>query len=165
MNLDKFTQKAQEAIISAQSLAEERNHSQIEPEHLLLALMRQSDGIAPQIVGKIGSDPAALAAAVERELETKPRVTGATSRVRLSLALDKVLKQAKKTARGMRDEYVSTEHLLLALAGGRSPLHNFLGGYGVTRDAILQTLAQVRGSQRITSISRSPREVNFTCAA
>jgi ATP-dependent Clp protease ATP-binding subunit ClpB len=151
MDLNRYTQKAQEAILAAQSLAEESSHSQIEAEHLLLALLRQSDGVVPQVVSKLGGNPAALAATVERDLRNKPQVYGATAQVGLSRPLADLLKQAEKTAREMRDDYVSTEHLLLALADGRSPLSSFLAGYGITRDAILQTLAQVRGSQRVTS--------------
>jgi ATP-dependent Clp protease ATP-binding subunit ClpB len=151
MDLNQYTQKAQQAILAAQGLAEEYNHGQVEAEHLLLALLRQGDGVAPQIINKLGGNPAALAVAVERELKKKPQVYGATTQVSLSRALADLLKQAQKAARDMRDEYVSTEHLLLALADGRSPLSNFLAGYGVTRDAILQALTQVRGSQRVTS--------------
>jgi len=151
MDLNRYTQKAQEAILAAQSLSEEYHHSQIEPEHLLLALLRQSDGVVPQVIGKLGGNPATLAAAVERGLEQKPQVYGATTQTGLSRALTDLLKEAEKAAREMRDEYVSTEHLLLALADGRSPLSNFMAGHGVTRDAILQALTQVRGSQRVTS--------------
>ena len=151
MDLNRYTQKAQEAILGAQNLAEEHNHSQIEPEHLLLALLRQSDGVVPQVIAKLGSNPATLAASVERELRNKPQVYGATSQVGASRTLAELLKGAEKTAREMRDEYVSTEHLLLALADGRSPLNNLLAGYGITRDTVLQALTQVRGSQRVIS--------------
>jgi ATP-dependent Clp protease ATP-binding subunit ClpB len=151
MDLNRYTQKAQEAILAAQRLAEEQSHSQIEPEHLLLALLRQSDGVVPQVVGKLGANPTMLATALERELKNKPQIQAATTQVGLSRALADLLKLAEKTAREMRDDYVSTEHILLALADGRSPLNSFLASYGVTRDAILQTLAQVRGSQRVTS--------------
>jgi ATP-dependent Clp protease ATP-binding subunit ClpB len=151
MDLNRYTQKAQEAVLAAQDLAEEYSHSQIEAEHLLLALLQQSDGVVPQVVGRLGGNPALLAAAVERELSNKPQVYGAAAKVGLSRTLADLLKQAEKMAREMRDEYVSTEHLLLALVDGRSPLSSFLAGYGITRDAILQTLAQVRGSQRVTS--------------
>ncbi len=151
MDLNRYTQKAQEAILAAQSLAEEYNHSQIEAQHLLLALLHQSDGVVPQVISRLGGNPTALAAAVERELHGKPQVHGATSQVGLSHALAELLKEAEKAAHDMRDEFVSTEHLLLALADGRSSLSNFLAGHGVTRDAVLQALTQVRGSQRVTS--------------
>jgi ATP-dependent Clp protease ATP-binding subunit ClpB len=151
MDLNQYTQKAQEAILAAQSLAEEHSHSQIEPEHLLLALLRQSDGVVPQVISKLGGNPASLATVVERDLRNKPQVYGATARMGLSRALADLLKHAQNLAREMRDEYVSTEHLFLALSDGRSPLNSFLAGYGITRDAILQALTQVRGSQRVTS--------------
>jgi ATP-dependent Clp protease ATP-binding subunit ClpB len=151
MDLNQYTKKAQEAILAAQSLAEEYHHSQIEPDHLLLALLRQSDGVVPQVISRLGSNPAALGAAVERDLRDKSQVYGATTKIGLSRALADLFKQAEKAARDMRDDYVSTEHLLLALSDGRSPLSSFLTGYGITRDAILQALTQVRGSQRVTS--------------
>jgi ATP-dependent Clp protease ATP-binding subunit ClpB len=151
MDLNQYTQKAQEAILAAQRLAEERSHSQIEPEHLLLALLGQSDGVVPQVISKLGGNPASLATVVERDLRNKPQVYGTTTQVGLSRTLTDLFKHAESLAREMRDEYVSTEHLFLALADGRSPLNSFLAGYGITRDAILQALAQVRGSQRVTS--------------
>lgn len=151
MDLSRYTQKAQEAILAAQRLAEDQRHSQIEAEHLLLTLLRQTDGVVPQVITKLGSNPTTLAAAVERELRNKPQLYGATSRAALSRALADLLKHAEKTAGEMHDEYVSTEHLLLALADGRSPLSNFLAGHGISRDAILRALTQVRGSQRVTS--------------
>jgi ATP-dependent Clp protease ATP-binding subunit ClpB len=151
MDLNQYTHKAQQAILAAQSLAEEQRHSQIEPQHLLLALLRQSDGVVPQVIGKLGSNLAILAAAIERELRDKPQLHGATDQVGLSRDLAELFKHAEKTARDMRDDFVSTEHLLLTLTDGRSPLSNFLASHGVTHDAILQALAQVRGSQRVTS--------------
>ena len=151
MDLNQYTQKAQQAVLTAQSLAEEYSHSQIEPEHLLLALLRQSDGVVPQVISKLGSQPGTLAAAIERDLGNKPQMYGASAQVGVSRALADIFKQAEQTAREMRDDFVSTEHLLLALADGRSPLSSFLAGYGLTRDVILQALTQVRGSQRVTS--------------
>ena len=102
MDLNRYTQKAQEAILAAQNLAEEYHHSQIEPEHLLLALLRQSDGVVPQVIGKLGGNPATLAAAVERDLGQKPQVYGATTQTGLSRALADLLKGAEKAAREMR---------------------------------------------------------------
>ncbi len=151
MDLNQYTQKAQQAILAAQDLAQEHNHGQIEAAHLLLALLRQSDGIAPQVINKLGGNPAALADVVQRELQGKAQVYGATAQVGLSRELTRLLQQAEKAAHDMRDDYVSAEHLLLALADGRSPLNNLLAAHGVTRDAILQALAQVRGNQRVSS--------------
>ncbi len=152
MDLNRFTQKAQEAVIGAQALAGEHSHGQIEPEHLLLALLRQSDGIVPQIIQKLEVNPGEMALALERELQRKPRVYGATAQVGLSRELSRALDEAQKIASRMRDEYVSTEHLLLALCGpAGGAASRFLAAYGITEDAILRALTSIRGSQRVTS--------------
>jgi len=152
MELDRFTEKAQQAILSAQRLAGEYSHGQIEPEHLLLALLRQADGVVPQALEKMDVSVAGLAAEVERELKAKPAVYGATTQVGLSRDLARTLEEAQKAAGRMRDEYVSTEHLLLALlgpyGGGAARL---LAARGVSEDATLRTLTSIRGSQRVTS--------------
>ncbi len=152
MDLNRYTQKAQQAFASAQSLAGEYNHGQIEQEHLLLALLRQSDGIVPQIIQKMEANPGEMALAVERQLQLKPKVHGATAQVGLSRGLARVADQAEKTAKRMRDDYVSTEHLLLALTGADGgEAARFLAAHGITEDAILRALTAVRGSQRVTS--------------
>ncbi|HEY73052.1 MAG: ATP-dependent chaperone ClpB [Chloroflexi bacterium] len=152
MDLDKFTQKAQEAVIGAQSLAEEYNHSQIEPEHLLLALLRQPEGIAPQVIKKLEADPAQMAQSLAGELQLKHKVYGATAQVGLTRELDRTLKEAAKAAKRMHDGYVSTEHLLLALTGSHGgEAARFLTAHGVTEDAVLRALTSIRGSQRVTS--------------
>ena len=152
MDLNKFTQKAQEAIVAAQSLAGEHSHGQIEPEHLLLVLLRQSDGIVPQIVQKLEADPGQMAQALSGELERKHKVYGATAQVGFSRALSQVLDEAHKTARRMHDDYVSTEHLLLALTGAHGgEAARFLAAHGITADAVLRVLTSIRGSQRVTS--------------
>jgi ATP-dependent Clp protease ATP-binding subunit ClpB len=152
MDLNRFTQKAQEAVIAAQSLAGEYSHAEIEPEHLLQTLLRQSEGVAPQIVRQLGVDPGDLAGGLERELERKPKVTGATTQLGLSRELGRALEEAEKTASRMRDEYVSTEHLLLALTGSHGgEAARFLGAHGITEDAVLRALTSIRGSQRVTS--------------
>jgi len=152
VDLNKFTQKAQEAVLGAQSLAGEYSHGQIEPEHLLLALLRQSDGIVPQIVQRLEANPGEMALALEGALQRKPKVYGATAQVGLSRELARTLDEAERIAKRMRDDYVSTEHLLLALTsphGGEAS--RFLAAYGITEDAILRALTAVRGSQRVTS--------------
>jgi ATP-dependent Clp protease ATP-binding subunit ClpB len=152
MDLNKFTQKAQEAVMGAQSLAGEYSHGQIEPGHLLLALLRQSDGIVPQIIQKLEGDPTAMALALERELQRKPKVYGATTQVGLARELARVLKEAEKAANRMHDDYASTEHLLLALLGVQAgEAARFLTAHGVTEDAVLRALTSIRGSQRVTS--------------
>jgi len=152
MNLNKYTEKAQEAIFQAQSLASEYNHSQIEPEHLLLALVQQTDGVVPQIAQKLGTHPHTLQQELEQDLARRPKVYGATTQVGLSRDLQAVLNLAEQEAGRMRDEYVSTEHLLIALTdktAGDAAI--FLTSQGITRDAILRALTGIRGSQRVTT--------------
>jgi ATP-dependent Clp protease ATP-binding subunit ClpB len=152
MDLNKFTQKAQEAVAGAQQTAGEHSHGQIEPMHLLLALLRQSDGVVPQIVQKLEVNAGEMALSLEGELQRKPKVYGATTQVGLSRELGRVLDEAEKTAKRMRDDYVSTEHLLLALTGAHGgEASRFLAAHGITEDAVLRTLTAVRGSQRVTS--------------
>ncbi len=147
MNLDKFTQKAQEAILEAQRLAGEQQHQQIEPEHLLLALLRQADGVAPQVVARLG-DPNALATQVEAALSARSKVYGGNTTVALSRAANDALTAAEREAKTMHDDYTSTEHLLLAL---EATLRKFPAGRELTRDALLKALTAIRGSARVTS--------------
>ena len=152
MRLDKFTQKAQEAILEAQQQATEHHHSQIEPEHLLLALLRQSDGVVPQVVQKLGKDPGALLTQLEQSLEKTPRAYGTSTQVAISAALQGTLTKAQQEAEAMHDEYASTEHLLLALTDSSAgSVVNLLDSHGINRDSILQVLTGIRGSQRVTS--------------
>jgi ATP-dependent Clp protease ATP-binding subunit ClpB len=149
---NKLTQKAQEAVIAARSLAKEHSHGQIEPEHLLLVLLRQTDGIVPQIVQKLEANPSEMALALERVLDGKAKVYGATAQLGLSRDLDRAFDDAEKAAKRMRDDYVSTEHLLLALTGSHGgEAARFLSAHGITEDAVLRALTAVRGSQRVTS--------------
>jgi ATP-dependent Clp protease ATP-binding subunit ClpB len=151
MDLNKFTEKAQEAMIAAQRLATERNHPQIEPEHLLVTLAEQREGVVPEVLRKMGLDPAAIANAARQAIESQPRAYGGAQPA-LSPRLSLVGDMAQAEAERMRDEFVSTEHLLLALAAetGRSPAAQILKQAGATRDRILAALTTVRGSQRVT---------------
>jgi ATP-dependent Clp protease ATP-binding subunit ClpB len=149
MNLDQYTQKAQEAIISAQKLATELSHQSIEPAHLLLALLRQEEGVVPAVVTKVAGSTQALLNDVRNDLENRPKVYGASTQVGLSKQASDVLSAAERLAKGMRDEFVSTEHILLALT--ESIEGKRLSEYGLTKDAILKALVSVRGSQRVTS--------------
>ncbi len=151
MDLNKYTQKAQEAILASQELAREYNHSQIEPVHLLVALLRQSDGVVPQIVQRVGASPGMLLGDLEAELNRRPRSYGPTAQIGVSRALLDAAAEAERIAAQMRDEYVSTEHLLLALARSRDAVREHLGRYGLNETTILQALTQIRGSQRVTS--------------
>ena len=151
MNLSRFTEKAQEAVLESQNLAQSLGHQTIEPEHLLLSLIRQSDGIVPQVLQKLNQSPEQLAAILERDLNTRPRVSGSNVQAGLSRAANDVLEAAEREAKSMRDEYVSTEHILLALAKSHTPIGNLLSARGLNGNAILQALMAVRGSARVTS--------------
>ncbi len=156
MNLNQYTEKAQEAVLSAQRVAQEYGNAQIEPEHLLHALLVQESGIVPQIVTRLGVSPDYLSSLTERDIQRKPKVSGSTGTATLSRELSAVAQRAEKEAEQMRDEYVSAEHLLLALAdpgpGVRPfPAQRILNEAGITRDAILKALVQVRGNQRVTT--------------
>ncbi|HEX6305568.1 MAG TPA: ATP-dependent chaperone ClpB [Anaerolineales bacterium] len=149
MNLDRYTQKSQEAILEAQKIAREYNHQGIEPAHLLLALLRQEQGVVPAVVTKIAGSPIALRQEVAQELENRPRVYGAGGEVGLARPTSDVLEAAERYAKGMQDEYVSTEHLLLGLT--ESVEGKRLSQYGITKDAVLKALSGIRGTQRVTS--------------
>ncbi len=152
MDLNRFTEKAAEAVLAAQREAQERHHSQIEPLHLLAALLGQSDGVVPQVVQKVGASPAQMLAMVQEELARLPQAYGA-AQVYLSPALSQVAQIAEEEARRLRDEYISTEHLLLGLADERirGPAQEILRRFGLGRDAVLRALTSIRGSQRVTS--------------
>jgi ATP-dependent Clp protease ATP-binding subunit ClpB len=147
MDLERFTQKAQQAVMEAQHLAQEHNHPAIEPGHLLLALLRQTDGVAPAIVSRIAGSTALLVDQLEKDLAARPKVHGSGEQAGLSRSASQALDAAERQAAAMKDDYVSTEHILLALAAG--PEAGRLKGYGVTPESILQSLATIRGSQRV----------------
>jgi ATP-dependent Clp protease ATP-binding subunit ClpB len=149
MNLDRYTQKSQEAILNAQRLAQEFNHQSIEPDHMLLALLRQEDGVVPAIVNKVSGSVLGVREEVFQDLEGKPKVYGAGGEVGLSRPASDVLAAAERYAKGMQDEYVSTEHILLGLTESSAGVR--LSQYGLTKDAILKSLASIRGTQRVTS--------------
>jgi len=149
MDLDRLTQKAHQALLDAQRMAQEYGHAAIEPPHLLLALARQADGVVPAILARLAGSPDFLTSELERELEARPRASGATAEPGLSRGLSQALDAAERQARTMKDEFVSTEHLLLALAAG--PEADRLRRHGVTPEAILQSLSGIRGSQRVVS--------------
>ncbi len=153
MNIQKYTEKAQEAIAGAQQLADREGHPEITPEHVLLTLIEQQGGIVPEILRKMNADPPAVATVVRAELAKLPSASGG-SQPGLSARLRQVADSAESEAARLKDEYVSTEHLLLALAGESSrnaPSARILQQFGATKDAILQALTSVRGSQRVTS--------------
>src|SRR5437870_1475746 len=151
MNLNKFTEKAQEAVLTAQTLAEQLSHAQIEPEHLLLALVEQPDGIVPELLKKMGTDPKPFAAGVREELSRMPQAYGGST-PSMSPRFRKVTDDAQNEATRLKDEFVSTEHLLLGIAGetGTHASTRLLKQHNVDKDRIFEVLTQVRGAQRVT---------------
>ncbi len=151
MNLNRYTEKAQEALVAAQQLADRSGHPEVTPEHLLAALVGQAEGIVPAVLGKMQVESARVAAAVEGVLGKLPRAHGGAQPT-VSARLRAVLATAESEAARLKDEFTSTEHLFLAIAGeaGRAPGAEALKRLGVTREAILQALTAVRGSQRVT---------------
>ncbi len=153
MNLQKYTEKAQEAVQGALSLATEYNNTQIEPEHLLLALLEQDGGVVPTILIRLNVSVSALAADTRAEIERLARMTGGPAEPRVGGRLNTVTTKAENEAKGMHDDFVSTEHLLLGLLdeGTRYPAGRLLHEAMVSRDRVLQVLSQVRGSQRVSN--------------
>jgi len=152
MDMNRYTEKAQEALLRAQGLAVEYGHPQIEPEHLLLALLEQPEGVVPQVILRIGGDPQRLSGDLRQALSRRPQTRGGASQVGLAAATSRLLQAAEREAEGLRDEYVSTEHLLLAMADtGMGDISRFLATFGASRDAVLRALQGIRGGQRITS--------------
>ena len=152
MRFDKFTLKAQEVIQASQQLAEKFGHQQIEPEHLVRAILEQKEGVIPPLLGKIGADQNQLISSFDSALENLPKVSGAGyGQAYLSQRAKAVLDRAFSEAEQVKDEFVSLEHILLAVTeekGGDGA--NILAAAGITRDTILKALVDIRGGQRIT---------------
>lgn len=156
MRIDKLTIKAQEALAEAQSLTSEMSHPEISPEHFLLSLLSQEEGTVPAILRKIGASPAAVKADVEERLKRTSRVSG-SSRASISPQLEKVINDAWSIAQKLKDEYISTEHVLLGiLRCKKCPAFDILNNHGVSESAVLNALKEVRGSQRVTD--QNPEE-------
>ena len=156
MNLDKLTQKSQGALQDAQSNAVRYGHVEVDAEHLLLALLEQDDGLVPRLLERMGVPADTLTQAVEQELNRRPKVSGRgaeAGKIYVTPNLQRLLLKAEDEAKGFKDEYVSVEHLMLALAddGNQSAASGILRRFNVTRDALLEALAAVRGHQRVTS--------------
>ncbi|MEK6608426.1 MAG: Clp protease N-terminal domain-containing protein, partial [Myxococcota bacterium] len=147
MRTDKLTIKAREALAAAQDDAATRGHAELLPEHLLLALLGQEGGLVASLARKIGGDPAALARDLESARDVLPRVSGASAAPALSARTRALCDAAFAEAAAMKDEYVSTEHLLLAACAKEARL---LSRHALSRDAVMKALAEVRGTQRVT---------------
>jgi ATP-dependent Clp protease ATP-binding subunit ClpB len=158
MQIDKFTLKAQEALQEAKAIAERKNHQQIDVEHLLLALLEQKEGIVIPILQKLGANTDLILSQLEGELNRIPKVTGGgAGQVYLSSRLNEILNAAWKEAERLMDEYLSTEHLLIAIADEkRGASSQILQRNGVTKDAIFRVLQDIRGPHRITD--QNPEE-------
>jgi ATP-dependent Clp protease ATP-binding subunit ClpB len=151
LRFDKMTVKAQEALQQAQEIAARHENQSVEPVHLLAALVEQQDGVVPSLLTRLGMRPELIAQDIEREIARLPKVQGFTQQ-NLSRALNDVLERSFSEATKFKDEYVSAEHLFLAIAGeDRDPAGKLLKKNGASHEAILQALAGVRGSQRVTS--------------
>jgi ATP-dependent Clp protease ATP-binding subunit ClpB len=153
MNIERYTQKSQEALREAQALATRRGHQGVDVEHLLAALLAQSEGIIPALLERAGVPVSALTDKVERELARLPQVGGPGSggQAYLTQRLGRVLAQAETDAANLKDEYVSVEHLLLALLDERGATGRLLTESGLTRDKLMEALRGIRGNQRVTS--------------
>ena len=148
---DKFTVKAQEALQAAQEMGERSGQQQIEPLHVLWALVAQGDGVVPPLLEKLGVSPTLIASEAEKQIGRLPKISG-HSQAQFSPATTKVLERAFDEAQRLKDEYVSTEHILLAIsATEKDPAGQLLVKQGATHDAILQAMASIRGSHRVTS--------------
>ena len=143
IRFDKFTQKAQEAVQQAQSLAAESSHQQIQTAHLLVTLVEQEEGVVQAVFSKCGMHPDAVAQEAQRLLEAIPKVTGTESGAHVAPSLNEVFQKAQKETARFKDEYVSTEHLLLAMCGmKRDPAGELLNKMGASHEAILQALVR-----------------------
>ncbi|MFF3572237.1 ATP-dependent chaperone ClpB [Nocardia jiangxiensis] len=156
MDTSKLTEKSREALSEAQNAATRSGHSEVDGEHLLLALIDQRDGLVPRLLDQAGADLDALRAEVDRELARRPKVSGpgaAPAQVMVTRRLAALLESAEREAKRLKDSYVSVEHLVMALAeeGSGTAAGRILAGQGITRESFLQALTTVRGNQRVTS--------------
>ena len=151
MEFDRFTHRSQEALQRAAGLARERNHPEIGTAHLLTALLEQAEGVVLPLVQRLGVTPTTLRNRVAEVLAATPAAYGASGEVTIGGPLRRMLDSAGEEAQQLGDDYVSTEHLLLAMAGGSDRIAAILVELGITRDAVLDALKSVRGSQRVTS--------------
>ena len=150
MEYDKLTIKTQEALNAASGIAQQADHSQVEVEHILLALLRQEDGIVAPLIERIGGDVAHIAKDVEVLVAATPKIYGEAAQLYFSSSASKILAKAEAEAASLKDEYVSTEHILIAIAAGDGKAAALLKRAGVTKNAILEALKQVRGNARVT---------------
>ena len=156
MDMNKLTQKSQEAVQQAQDMALRYGHQEVDGEHLLASLLAQDDGLFPRMLTRMQVDRDVLQTELEKELARLPKVFGPgveQDKIYVTPRFQKLFLSAQKEAQRLKDEYVSVEHLLLALIGegGKTPAGRILKQFNITRDNFLSVLTQIRGNQRVTS--------------
>ena len=156
MDMNKLTRKSQEALAQSQAIASEYNHQQVDIEHVLSALVKDSEGLIVQLLRRMNVDVSALGRAVDEELAKIPRVTGSGTeqgKIYITNRLERLMNRAADRAKTLKDEYISVEHIFLAMLdeGTNTPCGRIFARLGVTEEKFLQTLNEVRGSQRVQS--------------
>ena len=152
MNIERYTQNAQSAVMDCQNIAIEEGHQQFDGEHLLLALLRQRDGLIPKLLKVMEVNPQEIESAVSAELDKLPKVSGGSDNMYTTRRMQQLLMDAEKIAGSMKDEYISVEHFFLAFLNERNTSSaKILRRYNVTKDKFLDALNKVRGNQRVTS--------------
>ncbi|HMA76736.1 MAG TPA: Clp protease N-terminal domain-containing protein, partial [Candidatus Krumholzibacteriaceae bacterium] len=151
LNQDRFTVKAQEALVSARESALKGRNTEMEPVHLLEALLKQEDGIVLPVIEKMGVNTAVLAQSLNKALSACPKIEKGLADIRPSVELQEILREAMTEADRMKDDYISSEHLLLALAGDETSTGKILRTAGIDRNGLIKALEMVRGSQSVTS--------------
>src|SRR5579872_3233347 len=153
MNVNRYTERTQEALVNAQGIAQRHKNSQVEQAHVLLAHLQQEGGVASSIVERLGVDASAFAQQVEAAVNALPTISGSNVQPAFSSDVAEMLQNAMDRAESMRDEYVSVEHLVLAMASDRNKrgVGPLLRQNGITEERILQALTEIRGGQRVTS--------------
>ena len=152
MNIEKYTQNAQQAVMDCQNIAISEGHQMLDGEHLHMALLMQKDGLIPKLLKYLNVDPTAVIADVEEQLEKLPKVSGAADNMYSSRRLSQILMRAEKIAEEFKDEYVSVEHLYIALLEEKGPPSaKIFAKYNITKNKFLEALSKVRGNQRVTS--------------
>lgn len=157
MNIERYTQNAQNAVMDCQNIAISEGHQELDGEHLHLALLMQKDGLIPKLVKNMGGDPSLMIADLEAVMEKLPKVSGNAANVYATRRLNQLFLNAEKEADNFKDEYVSVEHMYLALLNEKgTPSTKIFAKYGITKEKFLEALSKVRGNQRVTS--QNPEE-------
>ncbi|MCJ7666506.1 MAG: type VI secretion system ATPase TssH, partial [Actinobacteria bacterium] len=150
MQFDRFTLKSQEALSAARNIASENGHQSIEDIHMMSAMLDQKEGIIIPVLQKLEVDPDDFRTKVDILIKNTPKVTGGASQIYISSDLNSILDDSFKEAHQLKDEYISTEHILISIAQSRGEPGELLKQYGVTKDRIYQVLMEIRGNQRVT---------------